>query len=456
LEKTIEVNYSKQQKLSRSFATYMMTLPNLSWRSELLTKNWLSTPVQVNQISQTFLCVVVPYNRDKGFNSGKEVYGMEELCRISVQSQSARQYFTHWLQDHGHRQVHLDMTMVKLYQIYLVTQLQLRFWRKVLEMGEYVPTVDENYSGGKVWRHKTAILGSLPCSKYLEKHGGCSWKAKDCDVFTDSMEAVIDIINLYNVMILTPLDLALHVQTDEGSFRSNEHQNMDLQLLLDMFEIESNLKKESENMQGSNDCVHCEDDSMTSTITSLDDLSETEESPNDAFWTKDVIAWTIDNHDIKEFLSCVRKPSLNVPTYEQADWKAMCRELKRTVYNVPERFQENSYDILGTLMIGTNFTGVYSKVLVPINVILIQSRGSMSNASIHQTVSNGFDLLHCAVGFDVNADLQFSFKEYNPWAFTLLKSRRLCLGPGSFHGCVANTIPQLRRIWKYITRGFQW
>jgi len=378
---------------------------------------------------------------------------------MSVQDQSARSCFTHWLQDRSNRLVVFDETMVRLYQIYLGTQVQLHFWRKILEIGEYVTTIDENHSETKkktTWRHKTAILGGFPCTKYLENHGGCCWRAKDCDVFTDSIATVFDIVSLYNDMVLTPLDLPLYVEGDTGSFRSDDQENMDLQLLLEHFADESYRKKERKNIQRDDDGANGEDNSMTSIMTSLNDPSEIKDSPNDAFWTKATIESAIEHRDINEFFSYLQKPRLNAPVYEQADWKAMCRELKDSTFNVPERFQENKYKILGTLMIGKKMTGLHSKVLIPINIILIQTQGCTANANIRQTVSDGFDLLHCAVGLEVNEDLYFSFNAYNPWAFALLQTRRLCLGPGSFHGCVISTIPQLRRIWKYIIRGFRW
>jgi len=131
----------------------MIKLPNLWWRSELLTKRWSSPPVQCNQKAQTFLCLVIPHNRNNYVNSGKDVYNMEALCRMSVQDQSARSCFTHWLQDRSNRLVVLDETMVRLYQIYLGTQVQLHFWRKILEIGEYVTTIDENHSETKKKQH---------------------------------------------------------------------------------------------------------------------------------------------------------------------------------------------------------------------------------------------------------------------------------------------------------------
>ena len=84
-------------------------------------------------------------------------------------------------------------------------------------------------------------------------------------------------------MVLTPLDLPLYVEGDTGSFRSDDQENMDLQLLLEHFADESYRKKERKNIQGDDDGANGKDNSMTSIMTSLNDPSEIKDSPNDAF-----------------------------------------------------------------------------------------------------------------------------------------------------------------------------
>ena len=96
------------------------------------------------------------------------------------------------------------------------------------------------------------------------------------------------------------------------------------------------------------------------------------------------------------------------------------------------------------------------QALVPLNIILVTLPHHItSEPAAASFICNGFDITACCTALMVNDDLSFTFLEYHK-AFDALLHAELILRPPAFAGETRSVSAQMRRLIKYLQRGFHW
>ena len=93
--------------------------------------------------------------------------------------------------------------------------------------------------------------------------------------------------------------------------------------------------------------------------------------------------------------------------------------------------------------------------LLPINVILVERRSDQYTTSLMHTLTNGFDILNCALFLHVTKDLDYDIV-CSPEVALANRRRSLILSPYSFQGGTGDVHRSMLRIKKYLERGLHW
>ena len=380
---------------------------------------------QTHWIARAFLQRVVPYCADKYLVSGMVRYKLQALCAGAVHISSPDVEFSSWLERHEGVASCFGQKLSKVYLRYHAARLQRAFLRACLSHARRA-------LDGKM--EAAAIAGGFPIAKYLQLHGGCGWTPDDIDIFVSSASMAKRCLNRYGEQVLEPLGLRLRSIVNDGSMcmrTVGEARRQDIDTL---FDDVGRLLNVGRAQGGDSDKDVVDDDVLEPLLPTVRILGQFEV-------------------DIERFLSTLPEDSTHKSSCEREHRLELEEELRRSVFHLPAQFSTPSYTVRRTWRLVP--VGKHIPVLLPIN--LIQVNTAVADVPFSDIICRGFDLLACSLSMTVDEDLtSYIFHAHREETLRSLHLRRLLLADTSFIACSKDTVKQVRRLWKYVNRGFTW
>lgn len=380
--------------------------------------------IEKNAVARTLCKVVLPYMLSVTMLLATEIFAKERICKACLCNISAFSYVQRFLQrrEPSMRAFYWTELSLSPFRAYRAAVLQSIFVREVLRQ---IPC--------------TVVAGGYPAALYQHlARKSEAFQPSDLDIFVDVRNNVRDIVRLYDLSVLAPLGLYMHLTRREHS----------------------GLGSDSESSHADTDISESETDH-------IEYLQTDEEVVHRAQW------WTHDALHLN-ILEWVEKHTSNLHRFIQRQhlstdvanaYKIGVGELRQVRERLPSTLLLPDYRVLHTIRMtpqpapaigGTVCEeGMVPRVLLPINVIFVKwQRFVPKDSSFGQTICKNFDLLACGISLTVNSDLSFAFQEV-PGAFQDLLDLRLTLQPFAF-ACQRGRVDwQMQRLWKYFLRGFR-
>jgi hypothetical protein len=147
---------------------------------------------------------------------------------------------------------------------------------------------------------------------------------------------------------------------------------------------------------------------------------------------------------------------------QRLDWLSYVPELEKAISHLPNCIQELACKIGGAIVmepISSRLGYGVPSVLFNVNVIWIcacDSADIAQQADFASYVFSTIDFTACCIALEVKADLSYSFRSYDAGAFEALQDFILELRPSAWESDAAKFAIVMRRILKFIVRGFRW
>ena len=133
-----------------------------------------------------------------------------------------------------------------------------------------------------------------------------------------------------------------------------------------------------------------------------------------------------------------------------------------TLHNLPHSLSLSRYDLVKTVRMRSRRGNERSSLalvpaaLLPINIILVAVEPCAPPIlDFPCFVCNNFDITLCCVALVVNADLSFDFRGFD-CSFQALHAKKLVLRDCAFGARKGSVTAQMKRVLKYLERGFSW
>ena len=341
------------------------------------------------------------------FNWCEETYLLEEKHLNLLQRLSSRYrrevssiiFLKNWLSQNEGGGMNLVHNVSDLHFEYHAAHLQRIFLHAVLHLRDTEGLLDKPPTPFER-KSEVACVGSFPLHHLL----GDPHHASDIDLWVQSNAAMYRILHLYHQIVVTSIGGSLLVEQV---------------------------------------CPSSYADSPTSTGT------ETLPGP----WIETSLDAIWENWDLhfSRLFGC--SADFCIGSADDEDLKHFFVQAKN---HLPQFLTPRPFRVSGSWRLKAEAADKYES-LRSINIILLDQLEDFPYGAFHETVSAGFDLMHCRLALKVKSNLSFSFHAAAGIRECALR-RKLVLMPTSFQQrCLKKSVEkQFKRLYKYYLRGFDW
>ena len=344
-----------------------------------------------------------------------EMYLLEEKHLNLLQRLSSRYrreyssiiFLKNWLNQNEGGGMALVHNVSLLYSEYHAAHLQRIFLHAALLLRDTEGPLDKPPTPFER-KSEVACLGSFPLHHLL----GDPHHAGDIDLWVQSTAAMYRLLYLYHQIVVTAIGGSLLVEQGCPSSFADSPTSTDAETLPEPW-IETSL---------------------------------------DAIWEN----WDI---NLLRYLGCsIKTDAKDLADFsiDSADDEALKNFFVQAKNHLPQSLEPRPYRVSGTWRLKSEAADKYES-LRSINIILLDELEDFAYGAFHETVSAGFDLMHCRLALKVESNLSFSFHAAAGIRECALR-RKLVLMPTSFQqrGLKQSVEKQFKRLHKYFLRDFDW
>ena len=262
----------------------------------------------------------------------------------------------------------------------------------------------------------SVIAGSFPAACYYRRYHSSCWKPNDVDIFIFNETEIASIESMYSSCVLAPFGFDVLRSKWMASFSDRSSSD------------------------------------ATSTASSQD-TPPVSTSLLEASQVRVYVQEWVTRYE-RRLVAFLR--GFSTDDFERNP-HGIVRTMRMAVHHVPDPVQPQSYRVVKSIKLRPDApSSTSSPALLPVNLILVQ-RQVPDDVSVKPNafICAGFDITACCVSLLVKENLDFDFEVFEG-ADDALQHRHLKLKGNAFATQSHSVQVQMSRIYKYITRGFNW
>ena len=377
------------------------------WRANILRRRESMHATGSSSADKTLQRIVLPRIDALYLLAGHEIFRLQQVSISFLHVCPPRQYFQKWLGRHEKSRGAIRQGVPALYREYHAARVVRRFLRSITQ------------------KHRSLVItGSFAAACYLESHGLEAWRPGDIDVFVSDEQVARDV---------------------ESEFVST----LQAQLCMDVARHSWNP-----------DVAQCEDTSLSLVLLGKDASVHATGS----HWTPHDLRIAVGNWLASYFPA--REHEDDIPEAEVDDvlaaeaepsWTTPEQEMQRVMANLPANPQPSMLKMCSTVRLTPSSPKKLGTpaALLPINIIHVEPRiDSPPFTDIRECVCRNFDQAACCMTLSVSPDFVYTYHDLYG-AADCLRDRRLQLRSQAFSCQRTDVEQQMKRIWKYVLRGFK-
>ena len=376
----------------------------LMWRANILRRRESMHATASSSADRTLLRIVLPRIDALYLLAGHDTFRLQQVSIFFLNVCAPQEYFQQWLGRHEKSRGAICQGVQALYREYHAARVVRRFLRSITQK-----------------HHSLVITGSFAAACYLESHGLEAWRPGDIDVFVFDKHVAKDIESEF----VDTLKRELCIDVKRHSWDSDVSQRE-------------------------------EDTCLSLVLMGKDAMMH----PTGSHWTPHDLRIAVGNWLASYFQAHEHEDdALEAVTYVEAEpsWPIQMQEMQRIMANLPGDPQPSMLKMCSTVRLTPSRRRKLGTpaALLPLNIIHVETLpDSPEFADIRECVCSNFDQAACCMTLSVSPDFEYICHGLYG-AADCLRARRLQLRSQAFSCQRGDVEQQMKRIWKYVLRGFQ-